>query len=1742
LKTTFMRRPRLLRVPPLVACLALVSLPAAASDYQVIINEIHYHPAHPDAAKLEYVELHNLSPVDVDLGGWQFTEGIALVFPPGTVLRSKEYLVVSPDPDRAVEVYGLPSAAGPYSGQLDNGGEVVALVNSEGRAVSRVHYEDGGVWPALADGFGPSLEFAGSDTGNDLASRWAASRILGGTPGAANSRSGSAGEESLRPGIVNEIRPSAGAGDPGFIELHNPTGGTLALGGFVIRLGGGESFRIPPGTNLTSGAFRAFGDATLGFPVPSREDAVLLLESDGATIVDVILAARTLAGQSTGRYPDGDEDVFVLAAPTSGAANVHSLDAPVVINEIHFHPGHVPPAGACLLRCSDAEQWIEVWNRSGAEVDVAGWSLTKAVDFTFPPGTRIPAGEGLVVAANLAAFQARNPGVTNVVGGWARRLSHASDTINLRDRFGNRADHVKYGDGGPINDQEPADGADDGTFRSSLWPPGADGTGRTLELVNPLLENEGGLAWRASLAPGGTPGAQNSAYDPTPDPAVDGVRHAPVVPRSSQAVVVTCSIASLQAVSAALLEWSRDGTPLQQTSLRDNGAAPDAAAGDGVWSAAIPAQPDGVVVRFRIIAVATGGSTTTVPLAPSAPPYPGFQGPYFLYEVDDSAPPGNGQVTYRIIMRDADLDELQDRDLYSDVLLPATLIAGDEVRYVAGVRYRGETSRREPNRSYRVELPAEDALDGVDDVNLNGSNGGMLGVSNAREILATDLFRRAGAPYPQTFAVNVHFPGEVDEDFDTRYARKENYDTEFLHRFFGGSDGGNLYRALNPEGVGNPSGDLQYLGPDEEPYRPLYEKRSNEEEDDYSDLIALARTLDPVETPDEVFPDELEALIDARQWAQFFALQALLSNVDGGIWNNNGEDYFLYRVPAISTRPDAGKFLLLAWDLEETFASANERLFLPQLPSVRRFLTHPRFAQLYYDELHQLRGGPFSRFEMRLRFGFVGAMYAADEVFNIVDPIDTYVTARIGFLDRTVPSRITVGPAVASAGTPVLSPGDTWRFFRGREAPSVNPFGWTARTFNHASWETGPTGIGYGDFDDATVLDDMEDEYTTVFTRGAFQVEDPARVTGMTLAMIYDDAFVAYVNGVEVARSDNAPGSPGDPVLFDDTATDTHEADEEEVFEIPLGGISLVAGTNILAVVVLNEQAGSSDLSFIPTLSVATAAAGAIAGGCGEPIFATGSPVALSGTADPVGALSVTVNGALAQSSYITSGAGPYGLSWSAVVDLQPGDNTVVIRAHDGAEGLGAVVAMEEVVVRRLPAGFAQVGGTLAGNTTWTAAGGPYRMVQGVEVPAGSTLTVEPGTVVLGNDGAAITVRGRLVVNGSAAAPVVLSAFSCARPWGGIVLDGTGTGPGDPSHVLRHATVQFATNSPGAAGILAVSASKVLVEGSTFRNLQENAIDAVDSRVEVRDTLFERIFEGVHGTTSTVIILDSTFRDMIGDNDAIDFDGDQGERSQIARCLIETSADDGIDLALTSVDIQDNVFLAVADKAISLEGNGALGPPTLTGNLIVGCGTGMALKDGVTIEGGAHNTITECQEGINLFAKDAGPEGGHGTFHSIIIWNNVADVKLDDKSTVGFEFSNVGGGVWPGPGNISAPPRFMAPAAGDFSLAPGSPCIRSGKDGSDMGAIPFAGGTIFLRGDTDSNGAVNISDPIATLNHLFSSGPAPDCRDVLDTNDDGAVNITDPIYVLQFLFQGGSPIAPPYPDPGTDPTEDSLSC
>lgn len=86
---------------------------------------------------------------------------------------------------------------------------------------------------------------------------------------------------------------------------------------------------------------------------------------------------------------------------------------------------------------------------------------------------------------------------------------------------------------------------------------------------------------------------------------------------------------------------------------------------------------------------------------------------------------------------------------------------------------------------------------------------------------------------------------------------------------------------------------------------------------------------------------------------------------------------------------------------------------------------------------------------------------------------------------------------------------------------------------------------------------------------------------------------------------------------------------------------------------------------------------------------------------------------------------------------------------------------------------------------------------------------------------------------------------------------------------------------------------------------------------------------------------------------------------------------------------------------------------------------------------------------------------------------------------------------------------------------------------------PVVTDPIFLRGDGNSDGKVDLSDAVFVLNYLFLGGTAPGCLDTADADDNESVEITDPILVLNFLFLGGpSPAPPGTASCGPDPTPD----
>ena len=137
-------------------------------------------------------------------------------------------------------------------------------------------------------------------------------------------------------------------------------------------------------------------------------------------------------------------------------------------------------------------------------------------------------------------------------------------------------------------------------------------------------------------------------------------------------------------------------------------------------------------------------------------------------------------------------------------------------------------------------------------------------------------------------------------------------------------------------------------------------------------------------------------------------------------------------------------------------------------------------------------------------------------------------------------------------------------------------------SIHNASVETGEAGFGYGDKDDKTVLDDMEDKYKTVYLRREFEIPADTDLDEIGLSVSYDDGFIAYLNGKELLRIGVDFGAGATARGFH-----PHEADRKfEFFPLKAKKSLFKTGTNVLAIEGHNANLDSSDFTLHPSVIV----------------------------------------------------------------------------------------------------------------------------------------------------------------------------------------------------------------------------------------------------------------------------------------------------------------------------------------------------------------------------------------------------------------------------------------------------------------------------------------------------------------------------------------------------------------------------
>ena len=204
------------------------TVPADADN--LVISEIHYHPANPstpqemtvssDRDDFEFIEFMNIGPGALELTGAEFEKGVNFTFPDSTVLGIGGRLLLVRDREAFSARYGSMDGVDvlEYTGRLSNDGEQVVLVDIAGEVIRDFTYNDQEPWPTAADGEGVSLVLIAPETNPDHADagNWRAGEVFGGTPGtgesagtgfeqwaAVNGVSGGLGDDEDGDGISN---------------------------------------------------------------------------------------------------------------------------------------------------------------------------------------------------------------------------------------------------------------------------------------------------------------------------------------------------------------------------------------------------------------------------------------------------------------------------------------------------------------------------------------------------------------------------------------------------------------------------------------------------------------------------------------------------------------------------------------------------------------------------------------------------------------------------------------------------------------------------------------------------------------------------------------------------------------------------------------------------------------------------------------------------------------------------------------------------------------------------------------------------------------------------------------------------------------------------------------------------------------------------------------------------------------------------------------------------------------------------------------------------------------------------------------------------------------------------------------------------------------------------------------------------------------------------------------------------
>ena len=479
---------------------------------RLIITEIHYHPQDDNLGEdldIEFIEIRNVGDADAQLNGIHFSDGIEFAFSEGDNLAVGDFLVLVSNATAFTQHYPEVDIWGQYGERLANDGERISISDLGHNIIHSVNYNDAGGWPERADGLGFTLVRVDEDSSADPSDpkEWRSSTTLQGSPGLADPL------PIVTPVWINEVLSHTDLPQIDAIELYNPNNESVDVSGWWIsddqdnpRMVQLETGSVIPANGylvIDESKFGPENNPENGFRISSHGENLSIYSADAEGALTGFYHAVSLEtaanGVSFGRVltSTGEERFPALDALSLGTENGPLKVTPVIITEIMYRP------------VGDGVEYVELWNTTHEKVLLYDqfnpentWRI-EGIGYHFPIGASLDPGQhALIVPIDPADYRMAHsvPSEVAIFGSFNGSLSNDGerlalqwpDTPDLQDDGSVIVPYITM-DAVRYNDAYP-------------WPVLADGTGPSLERINPWVFGDDPINWRASSRSGGSPG------------------------------------------------------------------------------------------------------------------------------------------------------------------------------------------------------------------------------------------------------------------------------------------------------------------------------------------------------------------------------------------------------------------------------------------------------------------------------------------------------------------------------------------------------------------------------------------------------------------------------------------------------------------------------------------------------------------------------------------------------------------------------------------------------------------------------------------------------------------------------------------------------------------------------------------------------------------------------------------------------------------------------------------------------------------------------------------------------------------------------------------------------------------------------------------------------------------------------------------------------------------------------------